>query len=319
MNNRSEQQTPCERLLTRLYELSLRTLPHDVQRRWAAEMAVMFGERLRDATDSGGTPSALATGGRELGSIAIAALQSRVGQTSGRVHRAHDAQDGSDVWRTDPVSALFHREDRRPLKLATMGALACHFALFLVVFPRTATPDLVALPRDDVTVIRTAPLPPEPPAKDPLPVRKDAPPIPIIDPTPHDPEPLVARDAVYRYDIPSAPASVDFEVGLPVRLPAPSPERVRAGVDVQLPRLLERVEPDYPGLAVRARHECVVVLEAVIGRTGRVVDAKVLRGCRLGLDESALAAVQQWQFTPPTLNGRPVEVIASFTVRFRLR
>jgi TonB family protein len=273
---------------------------------------------LREATDDGGTPAALAVGGRELTSIAIAAFQSRVGQASGRVHRAHDAQDGSDVWRTDPVSALFHREDRRPLKLATMGALAFHFALFLVVFPRTATPDLVT-PDPGITVIRTAPLPPPPEIDDPIPVRKDAPPLPFPDPTPNDPEPLVARAAVYRYDIPSAPASVDFEAGLPVQPPPPTRERVRAGVDVQLPQLLERFEPEYPELAVRARHECVVVLEAVIGRTGRVIDAKVLRGCRLGLDESAIAAVQQWQFTPPTLNGRPVEVIGTFTVRFRLR
>ena len=65
--------------------------------------------------------------------------------------------------------------------------------------------------------------------------------------------------------------------------------------------------------------ECVVVLEAVIGRTGDVVDVRVLRGCGLGLDESALTAVRQWKYTPTTINGRPVEVIATVTVNFELR
>ncbi len=319
MNDRSRRQTPLERLLERLYALSLRSLPRHIRRRWALEMIAVFGRRLRDATDTGGTAAVLATGGRELGSIAIAAMQSRVGQASGRDHRAQSAQDGSDVWRTDPVPALFHPEDRRPLKLATMGALACHFVLFLVVFPGAATPDLVVPPREGPIILRPVPLPPPPPIAEPVKVRGKTPPLPIPDPTPEDPEPLMGREVVYTYRVPGDLPAAEFDVGLPEQPPAAPQQRVRAGVDVQPPRLLNRVEPVYPELAVRAHVECVVVIEAVIGKTGNVVDAKVLRGCRLGMDESALAAVGQWQFAPSMLNGRPVEVIATFTVRFELR
>jgi TonB family protein len=318
MTAHRHRRTSVERFLLHLYELTLCALPRHIRRRWAAEMTAMFGERLREATASGGAPAALAAGGRELGSIAIAAFQSRVGQASGRVHRAHDAQDGSDVWRTDPVPALFPREDRRPLKLATMGALACHFALFLVVFPDSATPDLVVPRRDEPTVLRQMPLPPPPRVETPLPVRHDAPPRPTVEPVLRTPVPIVDPEEVYRPETPVEIAPSAFDVGLPEQPPAPPADRVRAGLDIRLPRLLERVEPEYPRLALRAGIECVVVLEAVIGKTGSVADATVIRGCRLGLDDAALDAVQQWQFEPSWYNGRPVEVVATFTVRFRI-
>ena len=55
-----------------------------------------------------------------------------------------------------------------------------------------------------------------------------------------------------------------------------------------------------------------MILEAIIGKQGGVIDVEVLRGCRLGLNEAAVAAVQQWQYTPTLLNGRPVEVVVTW-------
>ncbi len=318
MNHRTDRQTALERRLLQLYELALKALPFHIRRRWAADMAVMFGERIREASDRGGAPSALTVGGRELGSIAIAAFQSRVGQASGRVHRAHDAQDGSGVWRTDPVSALFIQEDRRPLKLATMGALACHFALFLVVFPSPASTDLVVPPEEPPWVLQPVPLPPPPQMKGAERVRGTVPRPLISEPTVDRREPLVSK-VVHDFRTGPEAAWTHFEAGLPTRPPVATAERVRAGLDIQLPQLLQRVDPVYPELAIRSRVECTVILEAVIGRAGRIIDTTVLRGCRLGLDEAALDAVSRWQFTPPMLNGRPVEVIGTFTVRFELR
>jgi protein TonB len=314
----NRQFTPFERLLRRLYELSLRALPQDIHQRWAADMRAMFAERLHDAGDSGGLPATIFVGGRELGSIAFAAVQSRFGQASGRVHRAHDAQDGSDVWRTDPVSALFiEREDRRPLKLATVGALACHFALFLVVLPGTGTPATVNEDPGGI-VLRMLPPPPPPEVRAADAAAPDVHAVPIPDPTPLDPEPIfVEREIDYAF-YERQPVSTEFHVGLPVVPPTPPQQRLRAGADVELPQLLERVQPQYPEIAVRARFECTVILEALIGRTGEVLDIKILRGCGLGLDEAALDAVYQWRYTPTTVNGRPVEVIANVTVRFEL-
>jgi len=321
MHDRNRQFTPFERLLERLYELSLGALPEDIHRRWAADMLAMFGERLRDATDSGGTPAAAVIGGRELGSIAVAAMQSRFGQATGRVHRAHDAQDGSDVWRTGSVPALFIQqpEDRRSLKLATVGALACHFALFLVVFPGTGTTNPIRdLPKEPLVLTIWQPPPPTEVRAPDARVR-NAPPLPFPDPTPFDPEPIfVERDIAYTFEA-HQPVSTDFHVGLPVAPPTPTQRRLRAGADVELPRLLEKVQPVYPELALRARVECTVVLESLIGKAGQVLDVKILRGCGLGLDESALDAVYQWRYSPTFVNGRPVELIANVTVRFQLQ
>jgi protein TonB len=61
----------------------------------------------------------------------------------------------------------------------------------------------------------------------------------------------------------------------------------------------------------------VVILEAVIGVDGRVSDARILRSIPL-LDQAAIDAVQQWEYTPTMLNGVPVPVIMTVTVQFTL-
>ena len=54
-------------------------------------------------------------------------------------------------------------------------------------------------------------------------------------------------------------------------------------------------------------------------RYGTVVkEVQILRGLGLGLDEAAVEAVSQWQYTPTFYNGRPVEVILTVTVIFEL-
>ena len=69
----------------------------------------------------------------------------------------------------------------------------------------------------------------------------------------------------------------------------------------------------------RSRRACqgVVIIEATIGPNGRVQDARVLRSIPL-LDQAALDAVRQWEFTPTLLNGVPVPVIMTVTVQFTL-
>ena len=46
-----------------------------------------------------------------------------------------------------------------------------------------------------------------------------------------------------------------------------------------------------------------------------MTSARVIQGVPL-LNGLALAAVRQWQYTPTRLNGVPVEVVATVTVRF---
>ena len=81
---------------------------------------------------------------------------------------------------------------------------------------------------------------------------------------------------------------------------------------------LKDARPVYPAIAQSARVQGVVIIEATIGPNGAVQEAKVLRSIPL-LDQAALDAVRQWQFTPTLLNGVPVPVIMTVTVNFTLQ
>lgn len=93
---------------------------------------------------------------------------------------------------------------------------------------------------------------------------------------------------------------------------------IRAVGDIKIPRLVRRVEPDYPEIARQARIEGVVILEATTDVYGRVTAVRVLRSIPL-LDEAAAAAVRQWVYEPLVVNGRPRPVTFTVTVRFVLK
>ncbi len=61
----------------------------------------------------------------------------------------------------------------------------------------------------------------------------------------------------------------------------------------------------------------MVVIEATIDPSGRVADARILRSIPL-LDQAALDAVRQWEYTPTLLNGVAVPVTMTVTVQFRI-
>ena len=93
---------------------------------------------------------------------------------------------------------------------------------------------------------------------------------------------------------------------------------MRVGGDIKQPQKRRDVKPVYPPIAQSARVQGLVIIEATIGPDGRVRDAKVLRGVPL-LNDAALEAVRQWQYTPTLLNGVPVPVIMTVTVTFTLQ
>jgi protein TonB len=90
------------------------------------------------------------------------------------------------------------------------------------------------------------------------------------------------------------------------------------GGTILAPRRLNDVMPQYPEIARRARVSGTVEIECVIDTRGFVVDARVVSGHVL-LREAALEAVRRWRYAPTTLNGAPVAVAMSVTVRFGIR
>jgi TonB family protein len=90
---------------------------------------------------------------------------------------------------------------------------------------------------------------------------------------------------------------------------------IRAGGDVPEPAKTKDVKPIYPRDAIFAKIGGTVILEAVIGKDGRVRSLRVVRSLP-GLDEAALDAVSQWEYTPTRKDGALVEVLLTIGVDF---
>jgi protein TonB len=93
---------------------------------------------------------------------------------------------------------------------------------------------------------------------------------------------------------------------------------VRPAGEMRMPRLLKRVEPDYPEIARQAHIQGTVILEATTDIYGRVVNVRVLRSVPL-LDDAAIDAVRRWLYEPMIVNGRPRAVVFTVTLRFELK
>jgi TonB family protein len=90
---------------------------------------------------------------------------------------------------------------------------------------------------------------------------------------------------------------------------------------VELPKLVKEVKPEYTQPALGARIEGTVLLEAVVLTNGQVGDVRILRSLdsKLGLDDQAVKTLKSWRFNPGTHEGRPVPVIVTVELTFRLK
>jgi protein TonB len=104
--------------------------------------------------------------------------------------------------------------------------------------------------------------------------------------------------------------------GLPPAAPPP-PARVVRISSLRAPRLVRKVAPTYPALALAAGVSGVVVVEAEVDAGGRVTAVHVVAGHRL-LEAAALEAVQQWRYQPLLLSGEPTAFIVTVSVTFTL-
>lgn len=92
----------------------------------------------------------------------------------------------------------------------------------------------------------------------------------------------------------------------------------RVGGGVSAPVLLYKVEPEYSEEARKVKHQGTVIVHAVVQPNGRAVNLRIVRSLGLGLDEKALEAIQKWRFRPGYKDGKPVSVMATIEVNFRL-
>jgi protein TonB len=191
-----------------------------------------------------------------------------------------------------------------------------------VEMPQVSSPIKVA------QFLRTVVPPSPPPPPSAVPPAPSTTVVPLEAPTSIAPERLDVPSNPVEGAIPdvvgSGPATAGLaNVGttpLPVLAPPPPPPQpkiVRAGYGVREPKKVLHVPPEYPEIAKRARVEGAVVLEAILDVNGRVEQVRVMHSVPL-LDDAAVRAVREWRYTPTELNGVPVPVLMTITVRFFL-
>jgi TonB family protein len=90
------------------------------------------------------------------------------------------------------------------------------------------------------------------------------------------------------------------------------------GGTIRPPAKTKDVSPVYPQEAQQARVSGMVILEAIIGEDGKVRSARVLRSIPL-LDQAAINAVRQWEYTPTLINGVAVPIVMTVTVNFAMQ
>jgi len=81
--------------------------------------------------------------------------------------------------------------------------------------------------------------------------------------------------------------------------------------------LIAPIQPVYPRIAIAARMEGIVIVQAIISKTGQIESAHVLTGPAM-LQAAALDAVRTARYHPFLLNGAPTEVETTISINFRL-
>ena len=78
------------------------------------------------------------------------------------------------------------------------------------------------------------------------------------------------------------------------------------------------VLPEYPVEARELNLQGVVILEALVDESGKVFATDVIDSPANQLSQAAVAAVQNWEFSPATEDGQPVMQVVRIPIAFNL-
>jgi TonB family protein len=95
-------------------------------------------------------------------------------------------------------------------------------------------------------------------------------------------------------------------------------EEAPVAVITAYPKVLKRINADYPERMKELGIEGKVDLELTVSSAGKVVAAKVVKSLHPELDKVALAAVRQMLFSPALMGRTPVQVKINYTYTFVL-
>ncbi len=87
--------------------------------------------------------------------------------------------------------------------------------------------------------------------------------------------------------------------------------------DVHAARVLTRVEPVYPRLALTNRVGGVVKLQCIIDKNGNISAPEIVFSSFAAFNQPVLDALRRWTFAPGTLHGEPVDTYFELTITFQ--
>jgi TonB family protein len=96
-----------------------------------------------------------------------------------------------------------------------------------------------------------------------------------------------------------------------------APKPLNAGAGGLSGKAIKKVSPTYPPIAKAARAEGPVTVRIVVGESGAVESAKATAGHPL-LQQAAVEAAKEWQFSPTKLSGNAVKVSGMISFVFAL-
>jgi protein TonB len=231
------------------------------------------------------------------------------------------------------------------LKFAFCVSLLVHGTIFSVVSYVThrhggATPAAASEPASVVEIVAesdqpAAAVPETPPvtvAKPQMPVMEPVPVKPVVAPPPPElPKPALEKKPEiipvaldWELDPAEEPlptANVAEAVAMPATVAVPDANPSRAAGDSMINRAgyLINPKPVYPPEARRRKQQGLVVLNVFITGEGRPHRVEVAQSSGYALlDEAALTAIKQWQFTPARVGDMAVSSQVEVPVRFRL-
>jgi hypothetical protein len=121
--------------------------------------------------------------------------------------------------------------------------------------------------------------------------------------------------------LPPCPTCINIGGNGPAPLPPPPPARERPKTvymaQIDPAKLIHRIEPVYPVLAVQTHRTGRVELHAIIATDGTIKSLQIVSGDPM-FYISAREAVSQWRYTPTILNHQPVEVETFITVIYNM-
>jgi TonB family protein len=131
--------------------------------------------------------------------------------------------------------------------------------------------------------------------------------------------PLMSQPQIDEAASPEA-LSRQTSIAAPVPQRTVAMERVfRVGGGVTAPKLISRVDPQYPDSARENHTKGSVIVQGVVLTDGAMTVNRLLRSLNPELDRSALDAMSQWRFEPGRLRGAPVPVEIDAEVNFNLK